>query len=196
MSISHQKIAALVTDGFEEVELTGPVEVLRAAGATVTVVSPKSGELQGMNHDKKAGRIRADVPLSGTTPDAYDALLLPGGVANPDYLRVDEAAVAFVQHFVTAQKPIAAICHGPWTLIEADGVKGKRMTSWPSLKTDLRNAGAEWVDEEAVTDGLLVTARKPDDIPAFSRAFVDLLEQAGEAGGREGGQRAGQRRAS
>ena len=179
MSIAGQTIAALVTDGFEQVELTGPMKALREAGATVMVVSPKSGEIQGMNHDQKADRIRVDKQLSGARPEAFDALLLPGGVANPDYLRVDPEAVAFVEHFVTTKKPIAAICHGPWSLIEADGVKGRRVTSWPSLRTDLSNAGATWLDEAVVRDGSLVTSRKPDDIPAFARAFVALLEETG-----------------
>jgi protease I len=179
MTISH-KIAVLVTDGFEQVELTGPVDALRKAGAEVTIVSPKDGKIQGMNHDEKGDQFTPDAQLSATKPDGFDALLLPGGVANPDYLRVNEEAVAFVRHFVTAKKPIAAICHGPWTLIEAGGVKGKTMTSWPSLRSDLRHAGATWVDKPVVTDGTLVTSRKPDDIPAFSEAFIDLLEGASQ----------------
>lgn len=177
MTLSRQKIAALVTDGFEQVELTGPMEALRAAGATVVVVSPKEDRIQGMNHDEKGDTFRPDRTLASESPEAYDALLLPGGVANPDYLRVDAKAVAFVRHFVTAKKPIAAICHGPWTLIEADGVRGRRVTSWPSLKTDLTNAGASWVDQTVVQDGPLITSRKPDDIPAFSKAFIGLLEE-------------------
>jgi protease I len=178
MDLSNQKIAVLVTDGFEQVELTGPVEALKKAGAQITIVSPKEGKIQGMNHDQKADTFTPDAKLSGTKPDQFDALLLPGGVANPDYLRVDEQAVAFVRHFVTAKKPIAAICHGPWTLIEAGGVKGHTMTSWPSLKSDLTNAGATWVDKPVVTDGMLVTSRKPDDIADFSKAFIGLLEGA------------------
>lgn len=177
MTISNRKIAALVTDGFEQVELTGPMEALKAAGATVVIVSPKDGMIQGMNHDEKGDRFRPDRGLAASSPEEFDALLLPGGVANPDYLRVDPKAVAFVRHFVTAKKPIAAICHGPWTLIEADGVRGRKMTSWPSLKTDLTNAGATWIDQTVVQDGPLITSRKPDDIPAFSKAFVGLLEE-------------------
>ena len=179
MTIS-QRIAVLVTDGFEQVELTGPVEALRRAGAEVTIVSPKDDKIQGMNHDEKGDTFTPDARLSATKPDGFDALLLPGGVANPDYLRVNEQAVAFVRHFVTAKKPIAAICHGPWTLIEAGGVKGRTMTSWPSLHSDLANAGANWVDKSVVTDGALVTSRKPDDIPDFSKAFITLLEGASQ----------------
>ena len=165
--VKGKKIAVLATDGVEQVELTEPVKALQNAGAQVTIVSPKAGEIQGMNHDQKGDKIKVDAALSGTRPDQFDAIVLPGGVANPDYLRVDKQAVAFVKHFVDAGKPIAAICHGPWTLIEAGGVKGKRMTSWPSLRTDLANAGANWVDKTCVVDGRLVTSRKPDDLPAF-----------------------------
>jgi protease I len=178
MTLSNQKIAVLVTDGFEQVELTGPVDALKKAGAQITIVSPKEGKIQGMNHDQKGDSFTPDAKLSATRPDQFDALLLPGGVANPDYLRVDPEAVAFVRHFVTEKKPIAAICHGPWTLIEAGGVKGHTMTSWPSLKSDLTNAGATWVDRSVVTDGMLVTARKPDDIADFAEAFIGLLQTA------------------
>jgi protease I len=176
MAISSKRIAALVTDGFEQVELTGPMEALRRAGAKVTIVSPKDGAIQGMNHDDKGDIFTADQPLSATRPEEFDALLLPGGVANPDYLRVDKNAVAFVGHFARTGKPIAAICHGPWTLIEAGAVKGRRLTSWPSLRTDLTNAGATWLDQPVVQDGALITSRKPDDIPAFSEAFIGLLK--------------------
>jgi protease I len=175
-----KKIAVLVTDGFEQVELTGPVDALKKAGAQVTVVSPKEDRIQGMNHDEKGDSFTPEARLSATRPDGFDALLLPGGVANPDYLRVNEEAIAFIRHFVTAKKPIAAICHGPWTLIEAGGVKGRTMTSWPSLRSDLTNAGATWVDKSVVTDGTLVTSRKPDDIPDFSKAFIALLEDASQ----------------
>jgi protease I len=174
------KVAVLVTDGFEQVELTGPVDALREAGAHVTIVSPKTGKIQGMNHDEKGDTFTPDAELSVTRPDGFDALLLPGGVANPDYLRVNEAAVAFVRHFVTAKKPIAAICHGPWTLIEAGGVRGKTMTSWPSLRSDLSNAGASWVDRSVVTDGTLVTSRNPGDIPDFAHAFLALLKSSSQ----------------
>lgn len=177
MTVSNMKIAFLATDGVEQVELTKPYEALRQEGAQVTLVSPKEGEIQGMNHDQKADKIKVDRPLDSARPDEFDALVLPGGVANPDYMRVNPKAVAFVKHFVDQKKPIAAICHGPWTLIEAGGVKGRTMTSWPSLKTDLSNAGAQWVDREVVADGQLVTSRKPDDIPAFVRAFTELLNK-------------------
>jgi protease I len=177
---TSKRVAVLVTDGFEQIELTGPVDALKKAGAQVTIVSPKDGEIQGMNHDQKGDTFTPDALLSATKPEGFDALLLPGGVANPDYLRVNEEAVAFVRHFVTAKKPIAAICHGPWTLIEAGGVKGRTMTSWPSLRSDLTNAGAQWVDKPVVTDGALVTSRKPDDIPDFAEAFIGLLEGAAQ----------------
>jgi len=181
-SIKGMKIAILATDGVEQVELTEPQKALRAAGATVTVVSPKSGAIQGMNHADKGDQITVDAKLSSVRPEQFDALVLPGGVANPDYLRVIPEAVAFVKHFASAGKPIAAICHGPWTLIEADAVRGKKLTSWPSLQTDLRNAGARWGDEPVVRDGNLVTSRKPDDLGAFNAAIIDMLgEQVAKA---------------
>lgn len=182
MAALNKKIAVLVTDGFEQVELTGPVEALRRAGAEVTIVSPKTGKIQGMNHDEKGDTFTPDRQLSSTKPEEFDALLLPGGVANPDYLRVDKAAVAFVSSFVKSGKPIAAICHGPWTLIEADAVRGRKVTSWPSLRTDLTNAGATWTDQAVVQDGALITSRKPDDIPAFAEAFIALLQAQGGPG--------------
>src|SRR3954453_6816716 len=151
-SISGRKFAVLATDGVEQVELTEPVRALKQAHAHVVVGSPKAGEIQGMNHAEKGDRLPVDQALDQASPAAFDGLVLPGGVANPDYLRVNPQAVAFVNHFVRSGKPIAAICHGPWTLIEADGVRGRRMTSWPSLRTDLTNAGAEWGDEQVVTD--------------------------------------------
>ena len=169
------RVAVLATNGVEQVELTAPVKALKEAGAAVTVVSLKPGEIQGMNHDEKGDKLPVDEPLSAVQPSQFDALLLPGGVANPDYLRVDKDAVAFVRHFAEAGKPIGAICHGPWTLIEAGAVRGRTMTSWPSLQTDLRNAGANWVDQECVVDGKLVTSRKPDDLPAFNRALVQTF---------------------
>jgi protease I len=138
-------------------------------------VSPKGGEIQGMKHHEKGDKTKVDLELANAKAADYDALVLPGGVANPDTLRVNEKAVAFIREFAQSGKPIAAICHGPWTLIEAHAVKGKKVTSWPSLKTDLKNAGAEWVDEEVVVDGNLVTSRKPDDLPAFNREFIKLL---------------------
>jgi protease I len=174
-NLKGRKVAVLATDGVEQVELTEPVSALRQAGASVSVVSPKKEPIQGMNHDKPADKIPVDMDLRDARPDQFDALLLPGGVANPDTLRAVPEAVQFVKGFVTAGKPIAAICHGPWTLIDAGGVKGKRMTSWPSLKTDLANAGASWTDEPVVKDGRLVTSRKPDDIPQFNKAVIELF---------------------
>jgi protease I len=176
--IKNRKIAVLATDGFEQTELTEPVKALRAEGATVTIVSLKSGEIQGMKHHEKGDKTAVDLELAKANPADFDALVLPGGVANPDTLRANKEAVAFVKSFVDAGKPIAAICHGPWTLIEAGAVKGRKITSWPSLQTDLKNAGANWVDQEVVVDGNLVTSRKPDDLPAFNKAFIALLGKA------------------
>jgi protease I len=170
------KVAVLATDGVEQVELTEPVKALKGVNAKVMVIAPKSGQIQGMNHHEKGDMLAVDHDLSSVSPDRFDALVLPGGVANPDTLRTDPKAVAFVRHFVEAGKPIAAICHGPWTLIEANGVKGHKVTSWPSLRTDLVNAGAEWVDQEVVVDGNLVTSRKPDDLPVFIREMLRLFE--------------------
>jgi protease I len=174
--IKHKRIAVLATDGFEQAELTEPVKALRAEGADVKIVSLKTGEIQGMKHHDKGDKTKVDLDLAHAKPGDFDALVLPGGVANPDTLRTDKHAVAFIKSFVTEGKPIAAICHGPWTLIEADAVRGRKMTSWPSLQTDLRNAGAHWIDQEVVVDGNFVTSRKPDDLPAFNREFIKLLE--------------------
>jgi protease I len=178
--IKSKKIAVLATDGFEQAELTEPVKALRDAGAHVSIVSLKTGEIQGMKHHEKGDKTKVDLDLSHAHASDFDALVLPGGVANPDTLRVNKEAVAFIKSFIDAKKPIAAICHGPWSLIEAGGVSGKKVTSWPSLHTDLKNAGAHWVDQEVVVDGNLVTSRKPDDLPAFNRAFLKLVgEHAG-----------------
>ena len=173
--LSDRKIAVLATDGVEQVELTEPVKALKSASAQVVVIAPRGGQIQGMNHDKTGDKLPVDHELSSVSADEFDALLLPGGVANPDTLRTIPEAVAFVRHFVEAGKPIAAICHGPWTLIEADGVRGRRVTSWPSLKTDLKNAGANWEDQSVVVDGMLVTSRKPDDLPDFCREMINLF---------------------
>lgn len=167
------KVAVLATDGFEQVELEKPVQALKNAGAEVEVVAPHGGEIQGFNHHDKGRKVPVDRELAQANPDSYDAIVLPGGVINPDQLRLEPKAIEFVRSFVDADKPIAAICHGPWTLINAQGVKGKRMTSWPSLQTDLKNAGAEWVDQEVVVDGGLVTSRKPDDLPAFCDKMIE-----------------------
>ena len=174
-SIANRKIAVLATDGVEQVELTEPVKALKAASARVVVIAPHSGQIQGMNHDQKGDMLAVEHDLNSVSPDSFDALVLPGGVANPDTLRTNPQAVAFVKHFVDAGKPIAAICHGPWTLIEADGVRGQHMTSWPSLRTDLRNAGAQWEDKSAIVDRNLVTSRNPDDLPDFCREMVNLF---------------------
>jgi protease I len=174
-TLTTRRIAVLATDGFEQAELEEPVAALKAAGAAVEVVSPKAGRIQGWEHHDKGRAAPVDRALSDADPAFYDALMLPGGVMNPDALRLDPAAVAFVAAFVEADKPIAAICHGPWTLIDAGGVEGRTMTSWPSLQTDLRNAGARWVDEEVVVDGNLVTSRKPDDLPAFCQKMIETF---------------------
>lgn len=177
-TLKGRRIAILATNGVEQVELTGPQKAMLDAGAEVTLVSQKSGTIQGMNHDQKGDSLPVDKVLADVSPDQFYGLMLPGGVANPDYLRVDKQAVAFVRSFATAGKPIAAICHGPWTLIEADAVRGKKLTSWPSLQTDLRNAGATWTDAPMVRDGKLVTSRNPDDLPAFNKAIVELFAEA------------------
>ncbi|MCQ8277229.1 type 1 glutamine amidotransferase [Acetobacteraceae bacterium KSS8] len=174
-ALSQRKIAVLFTNGVEEVELTKPVAALREAGATVTFVSLETGTVQAMEQDvKPAGTYEIDQAVADADAAAFDGLLLPGGTTNPDALRMDDKAVAFVKAFHAAGKPIAAICHGPWMLIEAGAVKGRKIASWPSLKTDLRNAGAEWVDETVSRDGPLVTSRNPKDLPAFCEAIVSL----------------------
>lgn len=171
------KVAVLATDGVEQVELTEPVNALKGANAEVVVIAPRSGQIQAMNHHEKGEQLIVDHDLASVSPERFDALVLPGGVANPDELRTNDAAVSFVRHFVEAQKPIAAICHGPWTLIEANGVRGRTMTSWPSLQTDLRNAGANWQDRAVVVDGNMVTSRKPADLPDFCRETLRLFAQ-------------------
>ena len=173
--LEGMKVAILVTDGFEQSEMIEPRRVLDAAGADTSLVSPSKGGVRGWKHHTPADRFEVDVPLQQAAAHEYDALVLPGGVMNPDTLRMDEQAVTFVRDFVKAGKPIAAICHGPWTLIEADAVKGRTMTSWPSLRTDLKNAGAKWVDLEVVADGALITSRKPADLPAFNRVMVETF---------------------
>ena len=180
MRLKGKRIAILVTDGFEQVELLQPREALDQAGAETKVVSPKDGRVKGWNVTEWGKDVPVDATLDSVRPDNFDALLLPGGVINPDKLRIEPKAVAFVKSFFDAGKPVAAICHGPWTIIEAGAARGRKIASWPSLKTDLRNAGAEWMDKEAVTDGNLVTARKPDDIPAFNRAMIELFSGKAE----------------
>lgn len=175
--LKDKRVAILVADGFEQVELTAPRKALDQAGAQTQIVSGSDGEVQGWKHFDKADRFKVDVPLDSADAEDFDALLLPGGVANPDQLRMNPRAVAFVRAFFESGKPIAAICHGPWTLIDAGAVRGRRLTSWPSLKADLINAGAEWTDEEVVVDGGLVSSRKPQDIPAFNREMIGLFER-------------------
>jgi protease I len=171
--LRNKRVAVLVEHGFEQSELVEPKKALEAAGAKAEIVSPQSGKVKGWNHKTWGEEIAVDRALDSAKADEYDALLLPGGVMNPDRLRINKTAVQFVKAFVDSGKPIAAICHAPWTLIEAGATNGRRMTSWPSLATDLRNAGAQWVDEECVVDNGLVTSRKPDDIPAFNRKMIE-----------------------
>ena len=177
-SLHGKKIAILVADGFEQVELTGPKEALEAAGAEIEIVSPAEGEVQGWNHDEKADSFHVDMPLNLARSADYDALLLPGGVRNPDQLRTMTRAVEFVDGFIATGKPVAAICHAPWLLIETNWIKGKTITSWPSLKSDLINAGAHWVDRDVVVDNGLVTSRKPADIPAFNKKVIQVFAEA------------------
>jgi protease I len=183
-TLAGKKVAILVADGFEQVEMTEPRRELDAAGARTSLVSPVQGQVQGWRHFDKADRFPVDVPLAEASAAEYDALLLPGGVANPDQLRTIPEAVAFVRAFFDAGKPVAAICHGLWPLIDAGVVAGRTVTSWPSLRTDLTNAGATWVDQEVVTDHGLVTSRKPDDIPAFSRKMIEEIAEGIHAGAR------------
>jgi protease I len=171
--LRNKRVAALVDNGFEQSELAEPKTALEAAGAKVDIVSPQDTKVKGWQHITWGDEFSVDRKLEEAKADEYDALLLPGGVMNPDKLRANAKAVQFVKRFVEAGKPIAAICHGPWTLIEAGAVQGRRMTSWPSLATDLRNAGANWVDQECVVDNGLVTSRKPDDIPAFNKKMIE-----------------------
>ena len=178
--LNGKTVAMLVTDGFEQVEMTEPRQALEAAGATVEIVSPKSGRVKGWNSTDWGDQFEVDVALSAADVSDYDALVLPGGVMNPDKLRTMPEARAFVRAFFDQHKPIAAICHGPWTLVDAGVAKGRKMTSWPSLRTDLKNGGATWVDEEVVVDGMLVTSRKPDDIPAFNRETIALIARGGD----------------
>lgn len=168
-------VAILITDGFEQVEMTDPRKALDQAGAQTRIVSPKQDQVKAWKFTEWGDKFPVDVPLSQARAEDFDALLLPGGVINPDTLRILPEAMAFAKAFFDSNKPVAAICHGPWTVIEVGAALGRRIASWPSLKTDLRNAGAEWVDQEVVVDRGLVTSRKPDDIPAFNREMISLF---------------------
>ena len=181
--LDGKRIAILVaSEGIEQVELTEPREELREAGAATEIVSLEEGEVQAFNHLDKADTFEVETVVADANVDDYDGLMLPGGVANPDALRMDDDAVKFVRAFFDAGKPVAAICHAPWTLVEAGVVKGRKLTSWPSLQTDIRNAGGEWVDEEVVVDQGLVTSRNPDDLPAFNAKMVEEIAEGAHAG--------------
>ena len=176
--LKGKKVAFLATDGFEQVELTQPWDEIKSAGATVELVSLESGQIQGFNHLDKADKFSVDKPLSKANPADYVGLVLPGGVANPDNLRTHSEAVNFVKAFVEQSKPVAAICHGPWTLVEADVVKGRTLTSFPSIKTDIRNAGGTWVDETVHVDNGIITSRNPDDLDAFCEKAIEEFAKA------------------
>jgi protease I len=177
-NLNQLRVAILVDDGFEQVELTEPRKALDAAGAETKIVSPQAQQVRGWKTKDWGDSFPVQVPLDEARSVDFDALLLPGGVANPDHLRMNPKAVAFVKSFFDAGKPVAAICHGPWTIIETGAARGRRIASWPSLKTDLRNAGAEWIDEQVVVDGNIVSSRKPDDIPAFNREMLKLFAES------------------
>jgi protease I len=183
--IDGRTIAFLATDGVEQVELTEPWKAVREAGGTPELISLESGEIQGFNHLDKGDTFPVDHKVADADAGRYDGLVLPGGVANPDFLRADDDATAFVRAFFDAGKPVAAICHGPWTLIDAGVVEGRTLTSWPSLQTDLRNAGATWVDEEVHVDEGLVTSRNPDDLPAFCAKLVEEIAEGVHEGQRQ-----------
>ena len=174
-TLKNKKVAILAADMFERVELEEPRQALEDAGADVEIVSIHDGEIKGFDHFDPANTVKVDRTVEEASPDDYDALLIPGGVGNPDQLRGVESAVEFVRGFHRAGKPMAVICHGPWMLVESGVVRGRRVTSWPTLETDIRNAGGDWVDDEVVVDGNLVTSRKPDDIPAFNREMTRLF---------------------
>jgi protease I len=182
--LDGKRVAMLVAQGFEQVEMTGPRQALEEAGAKVELVSPEKGKVKGWQHDHWGDEFDVDVALDSAKPEEYDALVIPGGVMSPDHLRMNEKAVRFVRAFFTAEKPLAAICHGPWMLVEADVVRGRKLTSWPSLQTDIENAGATWVDQPVVTEQGVVTSRKPDDIPAFSRKVIEEIAEGVHAGRR------------
>jgi protease I len=182
-NIADAKVLIIATDGFEESELFGPREILLSRGAEIVLASPDIKPIQATVHDDPGKTIRPDITLDQVRAEDFDALVLPGGVRNPDHLRTNETAVSLVRAFAEQGKPVAAICHGPWLLVEADVLRGRTATSWPSIRTDLRNAGANVIDEPAVTDGNIVTSRKPDDVPAFTEALISLIERAPERTG-------------
>ncbi|HAF03202.1 MAG TPA: protease [Spartobacteria bacterium] len=171
--VTGKKVAILLADGFEQVEMTKPREALDEAGAETKIVSLKPGQIQGMHHADKGDKFDVDLAVADARPEEFDALMIPGGLLNPDALRSNEDALEFARHFFRAGKPVAAICHGPQVLISADLVRGRKMTSWPAIQADMRNAGARWVDQEVVVDNGLVTSRKPDDIPAFNKKMIE-----------------------
>jgi protease I len=179
--LKGKRVAILATDGVEQVELLEPKKALEEAGAMTEVISPKDGKIKGWNHTEWAQEIPVNVNLKSADHNNYDALLLPGGVMNPDYLRMEPSAVQFVKSFFDSGKPVGAICHGSWLLVEADVIRGRKLTSWPSLRTDIRNAGGEWTDQEVVTDHGLVTSRKPADIPAFNRKIIEEFAEGRHA---------------
>ena len=183
--LTGMKVAALVEHAFEQSELLEPRKALEEAGARVDIVSPVEGAVKAWHHGTWVEEVKVDQPLADAHPDDYDALLLPGGLFNPDRLRMNERAVQFVKAFTMTNRPVASICHGPWMLIEADALRDRRVTSWPSLKTDLRNAGAIWVDGEVIEDRGLVTSRKPDDIPAFNQKMIEIFADAMKLRGRQ-----------
>jgi protease I len=176
-ALQGMRVAILATDGFEQTELLEPKIALEDAGAATFIVAPSENRIKGWNVQKWGVELPVDIPLKTAKAEDFHALLLPGGVINPDRLRMNQEAVQFVKDFMDAGKPVAAICHGPWTILEAGAVRGRTMTSWPSLKTDLKNAGANWVDREVVCDGKLITSRKPDDIPAFDREMMRVFTE-------------------
>jgi protease I len=179
--LTGKRVAILVDEGFEQVELIKPRKALDKVGAETKVVSPQEGEVRGWNMKRWGKSVLVDVPLESADPSEFHALLLPGGVMNPDKLRMNPKAVSFVKHFLDTRKPIASICHGPWTLVEAGGVRGRTLTSWPSLQTDIRNAGGTWVDQEVVADQGLVTSRMPDDIRAFNKKMIEEFAEGAHA---------------
>jgi protease I len=183
--LQGKRVAILAADMFERVELEEPRDALKEAGAEIEIVSLKPGEIQGFDHFDPASTVKVDKAVEEVSADDYDALMVPGGVGNPDQLRGDENAVQFVRSFFEQGKPVAAICHAPWVLVEAGVVRDRKLTSWPTLQTDIRNAGGNWVDEEVVTDQGLVTSRKPDDIPAFNRKMIEEFAEGRHRGQRE-----------